>query len=165
MADFNQLLTLNPTKFSTIGNVVHHPQVNANIQSCELTFVVKPSGPHLKRWRGQYSGSKWKSTKLKSVSNIIKSWVSYIRGFLKLQHLWQGLCSGEEAERPHYRLPWSHPGTSKLLFSIFSFWYRNANMYSKLYLICVVWPSLVRNITTNTLICSKENSFSSFFNI
>ena len=88
---------------------------------CDLTFVVKPSGPHLKRWRGQYSGSKWKSTKLKSVSNIIKSWVSYIRGFLKLQHLWQGLCSGEEAERPHYRLPWSHLGTSKLLFSIFPF--------------------------------------------
>ena len=38
-------------------------------------------------------------------------------------------------------------------------------IYSKLYLICVDWPSLVWNITINTLICSKENSFSSFFNL
>ena len=79
---------------------------------CELTFVVKLSGPHLQKMKRVVKWIRWKSTKLKCVSNIIKSVVSHIRGSLKLQNLWQGLCSWEEAERPRYRLPGGRLGTS-----------------------------------------------------
>lgn len=82
VADFNQLLTLNPTKFSTIGNVVHHPQVNANIQSCELTFVVKPSGPHLQKMKRAVQWIRWKFT-MKCVRDISRLCFAYTHPIFK----------------------------------------------------------------------------------